>query len=165
MTSTRTAERMAERIESLKAGLIAAITSGATYLLASGLIAWTIPDLQGGWQGSHRPILALPIALPDGLPVILIAQVAIAFLTGFLFGVTYRYAVRQDTNPQLKAGTVMAFGLVRGLAQIEVDLTVQPVLAEMVMNLAMSLLIISLACFALEIAFRWGWVKPCGTAS
>lgn len=44
---------------------------------------------------------------------------AIAFFSGLLFGVTYRYLIRSDKNPQLKAGGVLAFGLVRGLTQIE----------------------------------------------
>lgn len=44
---------------------------------------------------------------------------AIALLSGFLFGVTYRYAIRDDRNPHLKSGVVFAFGLVRGLAQVD----------------------------------------------
>ena len=39
-----------------------------------------------------------------------------------LFGVTYRYIIRSDKNPQLKAGGILAFGLVRGLTQIELGL-------------------------------------------
>ncbi|WP_414153323.1 hypothetical protein [Nostoc commune] len=46
---------------------------------------------------------------------------AVASFTGLLFGVTYRYIIRSDKNPQLKAGGVLAFGLVRGLTQIELD--------------------------------------------
>lgn len=160
-----TSPSAAERIESLKAGLIAAITTGVSYLTASLLVAGATMGLDGFWLWHDRPIPALPIALPDGLPVVTIVQGAIAVLTGFLFGVTYRYAVRQDTNPQLKAGTVMAFGLVRGLAQVDVEMAVQPVLAEMAVNLAISLLMMTLACVALEIAFRWGWVKTCRSVS
>jgi hypothetical protein len=40
---------------------------------------------------------------------------AVASVNGLLFGVTYRYIIRSDKNPQLKAGGILAFGLVRGL--------------------------------------------------
>ncbi|NJN88715.1 MAG: hypothetical protein HC881_23575, partial [Leptolyngbyaceae cyanobacterium SL_7_1] len=51
------------------------------------------------------------------LPMLL--QGAIALATGFLFGVSYRYIVRQDENSHLKSGAILAFGIIRGLAQID----------------------------------------------
>ncbi|CAI5467832.1 unnamed protein product [Closterium sp. Yama58-4] len=49
----------------------------------------------------------------------LVAAAALA-ATCALFGVTYRYIVRKDVgNIQLKAGAVGAFGLARGLAQVD----------------------------------------------
>ncbi len=55
--------------------------------------------------------LGYPTALSWPVPLV------IAAVSGSLFGITYRYAVRQDPNPQIKLGVVFAFGLVRGLAQ------------------------------------------------
>jgi hypothetical protein len=46
-----------------------------------------------------------------------------ALVGGFLFGVTYRYAIRRDTNPQLKSGVVLAFGLVRAFGQVDAGLS------------------------------------------
>jgi hypothetical protein len=44
-----------------------------------------------------------------------------AIISGFLFGVTYRYVVRNDDNPHLKDGTVAAFALVRGLVPLQLS--------------------------------------------
>ena len=46
-------------------------------------------------------------------------ELAIGAVSGFLFGVTYRYVIRSDRNSHLNDGAVLAFGLVRGLALIE----------------------------------------------
>lgn len=43
-----------------------------------------------------------------------------AWIEGFVFGITYRYIVRDDRNPFLKDGAVLAFALVRGLAPVEI---------------------------------------------
>jgi hypothetical protein len=50
---------------------------------------------------------------------VLLSGIILGF-SGFLFGVTYRYIIRVDTNPHLKTGGILVFGLVRGLTQIEV---------------------------------------------
>ncbi|KAJ8599267.1 hypothetical protein CTAYLR_006777 [Chrysophaeum taylorii] len=42
-------------------------------------------------------------------------------IMGALFGVVYRYAVRDDTNPQLNSGVVGAFALTRSLASVRVS--------------------------------------------
>ena len=76
----------AERGESAKAGMVAA---------AGGALA------------------ALPLSLGMDADVMLLSA-GIALVASFLFGVTFRYAVRQDRgNVQLKAGVVAAFGLVQ----------------------------------------------------
>ncbi|PSB03417.1 hypothetical protein C7B69_26410, partial [filamentous cyanobacterium Phorm 46] len=49
-----------------------------------------------------------------------------AVVGGFLFGVTYRYAIRRDTNPHLKSGVVLAFGLVRAFGQLDAGLSFEP---------------------------------------
>ncbi len=42
-----------------------------------------------------------------------------------MFGLTYRYIIRQDSNPHLKSGAFVAFGAVRGLGQIDAGLNSQ----------------------------------------
>jgi hypothetical protein len=86
----------------------------------------------------------------------LLLRVAIAALSGFLFGITYRYVIRDDKNPHLQDGAVLAFGLVRGLASMEVEqnLWVLGVLG-----------IESVVCFAIaRLTLDWAiqryWVKP-----
>lgn len=84
-----------ERLESLKAGAIAA---GAGAVMAL-LIVW----LDHPWTPQLQPVL----------------RVATAVVCAFLFGVTYRYIIRQDVNPHLRSGAVGAFALTRGLSQLE----------------------------------------------
>ncbi len=136
---------VAERIESLKAGVIAggmaAAAEGTIQLVQSfssvnGLAAGALD--MGYWVG-----------------------VAIAAFSGFLFGVTCRYAIRKDENPHLSSGVVLAFGLVRGLSPINgADLTVSamPLVLFAVLE---SLLLFVIAYVGLSTARRWGWVKPC----
>jgi hypothetical protein len=100
----------AERIESLKAGILA----GLSLVLAYGITT----------VGNSLVLVAQVEALaPLQITTVvnLIVRVAIAFFSGFLFGVTYRYVIRDDKNPHLKSGAVLAFGLVRGLAPVEVE--------------------------------------------
>lgn len=134
----------AERIESLKAGALAAIAT-------VGLYALTVPA-----QG-----LAIAHAF-DGTVAVWVRG-AIAALTGFLFGVTYRYTIRQDANPQLKAGAVMAFALVRGLAQVDVEFTPNYSLQALSWHLLESCLLFIAAVAVLDWAMRRGWVKPFGS--
>ncbi len=91
---------------------------------------------------------------------------AIALFSGFLFGVTYRYIIRDDNDFQLKAGGVMAFGLVRGLVQV--DTTVIPSdinnlvweALHVVLLLAENIFLFGVAALELDYAIRLGWVKP-----
>jgi hypothetical protein len=86
--------------------------------------------------------------------------VAIAALSGGLFGLTYRYAIRQDANPQLKSGVVLAFGLVRGLAQVDVGSALAQQGWPFVSALAESLLLFAAARAVLDLALQNGWIKP-----
>jgi hypothetical protein len=80
-------EQDAERLESAKAGAVAA---------AGGLLG-SLPFLATLGQGSASALLSA-------------AQI---FASCFLFGVTFRYVHHADPyNVQLKLGTVAAFGLV-----------------------------------------------------
>ncbi len=121
----------AERLESLKAGMVGAIAAALIFGFMTLLNRWLAIQFVPleSWHRSQGWAMGI--------------SGAIAALSGFLFAVTYRYIVRQDANIHLKSGAVAAFGLVRGLAQL--DLGVQ---AE-VMPLVLPLLVLeSLILFA-----------------
>jgi hypothetical protein len=99
----------AERLESLKA---AGLGGGAAATIAL-LIALLSPLL----FNTHIPWLWL--GLPGLWGGLTFVNGTIAALSGALFALTYRYAVRQDTNTQLKSGVVLAFTLVRGLVRVD----------------------------------------------
>ena len=99
----------AERLESAKAAVAGGLTAG---LISLGLLLTS---------RFTNPAVTVPLNhLLTGLAgQTLLVNWAIAALSGSLFALTYRYAIRQDPNPQLKAGVVMAFTLTRGLAQVD----------------------------------------------
>ncbi len=142
-------ELTAERIESLKAGILAAVSFIVTYsLIALG----------------NRLLLTEQFELLAALQITnlvsLLLKGAIAAFSGFLFGITYRYVIRDDQNAHLKDGAVLAFGLVRGLASIEVEQN----LTEAVWLLS-TLSVESILCFAIaRLSLDWAihrhWVKP-----
>ena len=95
-----------ERIESVKAGILGAVAF-AVAEFAIVLAKTLIIDL---------------VAKPETTTFIyweLSIQLAIGAVSGFLFGVTYRYIIRDERNLHLNDGAVLAFSLVRGLALIE----------------------------------------------
>lgn len=138
-----------ERIESLKAGILTAVSFTLAYsLLALGntlVLAQQFEKL---------------VALQVTTPVTLLMRVAIAGLSSFLFGVTYRYVVRDDKNPQLKAGTVLAFGLVRGLALVDVQQNLTDTFWLLGVLGVENVLCFAIAQFTLDWAIRLHWVKP-----
>jgi hypothetical protein len=136
-----------ERIESVKAGLIGAIAftlAALVLLIVQGLVSDLILKLNTNF-GVISWISAI--------------QLAIGAVSGFLFGVTYRYIIRSDRNSHLQDGAVLAFGLVRGLALVERNL----VLSEL-LSLA-GLVLQSIVCFAiarliLDLAIARKLIKP-----
>ncbi|WP_421656744.1 hypothetical protein [Leptothermofonsia sp. ETS-13] len=140
---------LTERLESLKAGLLGALATGFAF---AGLMLAT------SWLRS------LPFVLFADLPsstilVNLILSTGIAVLSGFLFGATYRYIIRQDNNPHLKSGAVLAFGLVRGLAQVEVGLNLWKTLLPFIVLTVESILLFVIARFFLDWALAKGWLQ------
>lgn len=138
----------AERQESIKAALFSAVAVAVTFSALTAfnqIVATAIPSLwmlqmQGlNWQG-----------LGSG---------AIATLAGCVFGINYRYAVRTDRNPHLGSGVVMAFGTVRGLAQLDVGLMAQGVIWPFVVMAAESLFLFAIARLVLDLVLRLGWVR------
>ena len=103
----------AERVESLKAGAVAALSC----LCGFGAIALVNTLILGQWWDFLAGLQVRAIDLNFGFRGLM------ALLGGFLFGVTYRYAIRRDTNPRLKSGVVLAFGLVRAFGQLDAGLS------------------------------------------
>jgi hypothetical protein len=90
-----------ERIESIQVGSISALAFLVPYLL---------------FLTVDRLFLGGSITLIGAF-----VKISGAIISGFLFGVTYRYVVRNDDNPHLKDGTVAAFALVRGLVPLQLS--------------------------------------------
>jgi hypothetical protein len=130
-----------ERIESLKAGSLSGITAGISYVSIAMIDRLMLPEYS-------RSLISLGL------------EAAISIVTGFLFGVTYRYIIRTDRNDHLNSGAVLAFGLVRGLAQIDVS---RFELSQIWMNgliLGKSILLFSIARYLLDRGLAAGWILP-----
>lgn len=140
---------MVERLESLKAGIIGGISLCLACIFT--LIVNTLV------LAKYFPILVMEI---EPLNLDFLLSVAIASFSGLLFGVTYRYIIRLDKNPQLKAGGVFAFGLIRGLTQIEVGWNSTATLLPYLVLAFESILWFAIAAIALDTAIQLGWLKP-----
>jgi hypothetical protein len=130
-----------ERIESVKAGSLSGITAGISYGSIAMIEIFSLPEYS-------RSLISLGL------------EAAISIVTGFLFGVTYRYIVRTDRNDHLNSGAVLAFGLVRGLAQIDVS---KFELAQIWLDglvVGKSILLFSIARYLLDRALVAGWILP-----
>ena len=130
-----------ERIESIKAGSLGGIAAGSVYALTTMLERSILPDYSG-------LLLSLGLA------------VAIAIVSGFLFGVTYRYIIRTDRNAHLNSGAVLAFGLVRGLAQLDVnEFELSQVGIDAVIVLQ-SVAMFALSRYTIDRALAASWILP-----
>ncbi len=136
---------MAERLESLKAGIIGGFSLGMAFLITSVVNTLVL--------AKYFPILA---SLQREINWYWGLSGGIAAFSGLLFGVTYRYIIRTDQNPQLKSGGVMAFGLVRGLTFID---GTQISLPDFVLA-GESILWFAIGAIALDTTIKIGWVKP-----
>jgi hypothetical protein len=139
-----------DRIESLKAGILGAFSSAVMFsillLINSSILAARFEVLQ--------ELRVVNLSLTESIGG------AIAAISGFLFGVTYRYIVRSDRNPHLNSGAVAAFGLVRGLSQVDAALHLQSHnLWWFVLGTLESILLFAIARVALDMAIARGWVK------
>lgn len=136
-----------QRIESVKAGILAAVMGAA--------VSFAFVGLDSGAMGielfGHDEIAQS------------IRRVAVATVCSFLFGVTYRYIVRQDQNPHLRSGAVGAFALTRSLSQLEnVDLLagVLPLAIPLVESFGLFLAVRLL----LDLGLKQKWLKPFQTS-
>ncbi|MEL6398309.1 MAG: hypothetical protein AAFO87_03165 [Cyanobacteria bacterium J06607_6] len=142
----------AERLESLKAALGGAICAGLLSL--AQLLSHRWPHL-----ASLPPLRDLFSSLAG---LALLVTGAIALLSGALFALTYRYAIRRDDNPQLKAGVVLAFALVRGLAQVDAGSAIAQNFWPFLAACGESLVLFGGCAIALNLALRWQWLQPFG---
>ena len=149
MNATLDPQLMAERLESLKAGIIGGLSVCFAFALSILLNTFVL--------AKYFQTLA---CLQHDLDWHLWVSGAVATFTGFLFGVTYRYIIRSDKNLQLKAGGVLAFGLVRGLTQIELGWNSNSRIWPFLVLAGESVLWFTLAAIALNIAIQLRWVKP-----
>lgn len=140
---------MAERLESLKAGVIGGISLCLAFVITSLVNTLVL--------AKYFPILAI---LHQDINWHWWLSGGIAGFSGLLFGVTYRYIIRTDDNPQLKSGGVLAFGLVRGLTQIEVNGNFTSMLMPNLILAGESILWFAIGAIALNTTMQLGWVKP-----
>jgi hypothetical protein len=129
-----------ERLESLKAGALAALVLGLT----------------GGLSLTLQGVLRFPAEAPS------LWSAAGFLLSGFLFGVTYRYIVRGDSNPHLRDGAVLAFALVRSAGYLQAltdPLQSGPLLAWICLE---SVLSFGAARSLLDFALNRRWVRGFG---
>jgi hypothetical protein len=130
-----------ERIESIKAGSLGGIAAGIVYgvtLLVDRVLS----------PVCSKSLLGLGL------------EVAIAIVSGFLFGVTYRYIIRTDRNAHLNDGAVLAFGLVSGLARVDVsEFALSQVWVD-VLIIGKSVVMFAIARYAIDYALAASWVLP-----
>lgn len=141
---------MVERLESLKAGIFGGLSVCLTFLITTFLNNLLLAKY-------FTALSILQINIQDWRWWI---SGAISCFCGLLFGVTYRYIIRSDDNPQLKAGGVLAFGLVRGLTQVDMGLCCYSTILPFVVLGAESVLWFAMSAIALDTAIKLGWIKP-----
>jgi hypothetical protein len=130
-----------ERIESIKAGSLGGIAAGIVYGLTIFIDRFLLHE-------SSHSLLSLCL------------ETAISIVSGFLFGVTYRYIIRTDRNDHLNDGAVLAFGLVRGLAQVDVsDFALSQVWVD-VLIIGKSVVMFAIARYTIDYALKANWVLP-----
>ncbi|NET00828.1 MAG: hypothetical protein F6K61_09695 [Sphaerospermopsis sp. SIO1G1] len=143
-------ELMQERLESLKAGIIGGGAVGVSFLLTTLTNELLLKQYFGLLDINEFQLFNLQLLLSAG----------IAGCSGFLFGVTYRYIIREDKNSHLKSGAVLAFGLVRGLSQIELGWNFYPSILPFLILAAESIFWFALARIILDFAIFKGLIKP-----
>ncbi len=131
-----------ERIESVKAGIVGAVAFAVTELVITmihNLVVNFTAEFNSVWAG--------------------LIHLVIGLVSGFLFGVTYRYIIRDDHNSHLNDGAVLAFGLVRGLALIDQNLLL-PELLSLGILVIESIISFAIARLVLDVAIAYKFIKP-----
>ncbi|AFY37879.1 hypothetical protein Lepto7376_1536 [[Leptolyngbya] sp. PCC 7376] len=150
MTSSRFTD--AERLESLKVAIAGGVCAGAISL---GILVVNRIFVFG------FEVIALTLA--SGMATLtLLVNAGIAGLSGALFALVYRYAIRQDKNPQLNMGVVLAFTLVRGLALVDAGSAIAQNGWPFLSACGESLVIFGLTALVLNFALQQQWLKTFG---
>ncbi len=145
----------AERIASLKAAVVGGFCAGLVSLMILVMNRVLIFDTDMTSLNLFTGMASLTL-LVNG---------AIAGLSGALFALTYRYAVRTDNNPQLNTGVVFAFSLVRGLAQVDAGSAIAQNFWPFLSSCGESFLIFGLTALTLTFATQRQWLTPFGQDS
>ena len=152
--------RNLDRQESIKSAVLAAIVTGIAALILAGgnhILASSASSFSLNLLEALHPQTLVHLELWTGA-----ADVAIAMFSGALFGITYRYIASQQDNPHLRSGAVGAFGLVRGLALLEMGwVQGEAWLVLLVLGIE-SLVLFAIAAAILDICFQRNWVKLSG---
>ena len=130
-----------ERIESIKAGSLGGIVAGIGYGLTIAIERFILSNFS-------QSLVSMGL------------EVAIAIVSGFLFGVTYRYIIRADRNDHLNSGAVLAFGLACGLASVD---TTKFELAQIWMDgliVGKSIFMFAIARYAIDYALVASLILP-----
>ena len=142
----------AERIESLKVAIAGGVCAGAVSL---GILVVNRIFVFG--------FEAIALMLVSGMATLtLLVNAGIAGISGALFALVYRYAIRQDKNPQLNNGVVLAFTLVRGLALVDAGSAIAQNGLPFVAACGESFLIFGLTALVLNFAIQQQWLKTFG---
>ena len=135
-----------ERIESIKAGTVAAIAGIAITLVLIAL---------NGAIAQHTSLFQ------QVLPAIIIQRLSTAAVCCFLFGVTYRYIIRTDPNPHLRSGAVGAFALTRSLSQLEsINFSEQVAILSLAVPVIESFGLFLAVRLLLDLGLKQRWLKP-----
>jgi hypothetical protein len=133
----------AERIQSVKVGVFSGFALSAIALLILFFNNFLLVT-------NFSLFTPLQITYPQDL----LFSLATAWTSGFLFGVTYRYIIRDDSNPHLKDGAVLAFTIVRSLALIEGAVKLTNNFAYLMILALESFICFTFARFAIDSAFN-----------
>jgi len=136
-----------------------AIAEARLESIKSGLLSAGVVGCVSGVAMLSALMLNLPLPLPNSVLGWLV-NLAVAMTSGFFFGVTYRYIVRQDDNLHLGGGAVGAFAFVRSLAQIESSWDDTFALLTWVLITGESFLWFVSARYLLDWSMNKRWVKP-----
>lgn len=151
-------DRPAERIESIKAVGLSLLLAGMACVVLVWFNTWLA-------NSTVFPLL-LPYVHPGvsdrGLTFLLLDSIGL-LVSAALFGVTYRYVVRNNSNPHLGPGAVGAFGLVRGCAQLETGWQLQADWAPLVLAAMESCLVFAIVAAGLDWCMQQGWLQPLGS--
>ena len=136
-----------ERLESVKAGIFAALVGLTVSVVFVGVDS----------------LLAGSGALTQAVLLQAIRRIVVGTVCCFLFGVTYRYIIRQDPNPHLRSGAVGAFALTRSLSQLETiqisGLTLASIVTLGIVMIESFGLFLSVR-LVLDLGLKQQWLKP-----